>query len=282
MDKHYEPRYLKLADYWEQPWDALPKDLQNEVSDIFWEYGWDKETAEIRQGLVRQRDWNHDPTQEAETLYALFNYSHEEEDGLDESELISNIKAARRNIQSSVVLGLQDVADQLKEIVSKGDHWPNTEPLLWISLNRFSCEKLKAMRDKAIAESDYPLELALKDVAKKLEHILDIDRDRVGTVEVAAYEMEQSATTPVAVEKVENVRKVRTNKKKWHDAELKALLSESREPGVTQSILGIRHNVKPQRISVLLIQAKEIPRPRNLAPYSTAALLYEANKKLNR
>lgn len=50
--------------------------------------------------------------------------------------------------------------------------------------------------------------------------------------------------------------KAGTNKKKWGDAELRALWEESIMPGVTQASLATKHGVKRQRIAALIKTAK--------------------------
>ncbi len=190
MSGEYELIYPQLTDYWCKPLAEFPEYLHGVVGKIFCAHGWDAETVEQRQQLVRNHDWYRDPAQEAETWYALFLYAHADEDGLDVSALRHRIAEARGDKHSSVVLRLQDVADRLNGIEKTHDHWPDTEPLLWRELYRFSVVELKAMRSVAIDERDYSLELALKDVAEQLERILDIDRERVGDVVVAAIDAE--------------------------------------------------------------------------------------------
>ena len=57
-----------------------------------------------------------------------------------------------------------------------------------------------------------------------------------------------------------------TNIKKWGEKELRALLDESRLPGITQALLAKKHNVAPQRISVLLKQAGNLSN-KKLSPF---------------
>jgi hypothetical protein len=95
MTGEYKPIYPRLADYWDKPLVELPEDLHGVVDRIFWAHGWDAETVEQRQQLVRNHDWYRDPAQEAETWYELFNYAHADEDGLDASALSHRIAEAR-------------------------------------------------------------------------------------------------------------------------------------------------------------------------------------------
>lgn len=62
--------------------------------------------------------------------------------------------------------------------------------------------------------------------------------------------------TPAKVGAGETVTR-RTNEKKWNDEALRALWSESIQPGVKHDSLAKKHGVTRQRISALLIKAKE-------------------------
>jgi hypothetical protein len=197
MSKDYVPLYPLLAKFWDKPFARMPKKLQVRVKRLFWNTTWDKADIEMRQDAIRSHDILCDDTQEINTWHQLFLYAkNKPEDGLDDAILHCLIEDAKNNGKATVAYILKDhVANPLAELLddktSPFPHWPNTEPLLWRKLYRFS-RTLPAMRDAAKMDKDYDVVLALDDVSAQLERILDIDRDRVSDTVVAAYEEENA------------------------------------------------------------------------------------------
>ena len=207
MSKEYKPLHSLLAKYWDKPLAKMPKKLQARVKPLFWKTTWDEADIKKRQDVIRDNDVLFDETQEFNTWHQLFLYAkNKSEDGLDDGVLHCIIEDAKNNGNADVACILKDqiakpLAELLDDKISPFPHWPNTDPLLWRNLYRFS-RTLPAMRDAAKKDKDYAVVIALDDVSANLEHILDIDRNRVGDEVKAAYEAEKTQQAAIDHDRV--------------------------------------------------------------------------------
>jgi len=158
---------------------------------------WDElKTVERRKEMVIQIDDHNDPNSIANTVTELVMYLGTD-DGL-QGELGVMIGNARSKGQSSVAVTLKELSDELAVIVNADNHRSVSDSSPWRKLYLFS-KKLPAMKDAAKGRNDYDLALALDDVSKQIERILDIDRERVGDDVVAAIDAEDTQrVTPTA------------------------------------------------------------------------------------
>lgn len=253
----YKQIYPQLSKFWGASLAELPGELQDVARKATHPFGWDSGDVESRQNKIRAWDWHHDPTLEAQTWHALFQYGLTEQDALEHglgdasnSPLTLIINNAIDKDKPSVAVKLKTIQSKISEILKENtERWDVTEPQLWKSIYRLSQKELGSLLSEAEANKDYSLMLALQDVYKELERILNIDRERIGD-DVTAEPAKPEAV-PVATPKTS------TNKKAWDDARLLALWNESILPGVNQTILAKKHGVTRQRIGVLLKEAKD-------------------------
>jgi hypothetical protein len=139
---------------------------------------WESLTSEQRRQQVVQIDDHNDPNSITNTVTELVMYLGTD-DGFP-SELGTMISNAQSKGQSSVVVTLKELSEELAVIVNADIHRSVSDSSLWRELSRFS-KKLPAMNEAIKGTSDYfAIKEALGIVAMRIESILNIDRARIG------------------------------------------------------------------------------------------------------
>jgi hypothetical protein len=108
----YAPLLVKLAFYWQTPFEKLPPHLKPLVSEAYKPYYWQDLTPEGRLQIAANLDKDNDPDREPVLRFSL--------DCL-KSELQEQIEKVREKDKDAAALALEDLAKKIDKILSEED-----------------------------------------------------------------------------------------------------------------------------------------------------------------
>lgn len=152
------------------------------------------------------------------------------------------MQALHFNFENYTATAVEKAAHELLQLTFMHPDAQSVDPVVWDAVEDAGTIAEKAHMLERAVEMQPQIEAALLDAARLLCELADVTLP--GWVDAAGVQ-----PAPIA--------KVGTNKKKWGDAELRALWDESILPGVTHTSLATKHGVTRQRIGMLLDTAKE-------------------------